>query len=104
MRIWFCKRPKSLRSSDTTRSGKYTANEAQRDLLAQQEGNYNVIPTFNIITIFIALFCQSRAAHLYCVQSQYMNFKLIMKQCILKHLHLSLQIPLKNAAANLHQV
>lgn len=50
----FVKDPNHSGSSDVATSGKHTANEPQRALSAQQEGNYNVIPSFNIITIFIA--------------------------------------------------
>lgn len=78
----FVKDPNHSGSDKATTLGKYTANEAQRALSAQQEENYNVIPTFNIITIFIALF----AGLLLCVQSEYVNFKLIINnRCISKH-------------------
>lgn len=63
----FVKDPNHSGSNDAATSGKYTANEPQRALSAQQEGNYNVIPTFNIITIFIALFAGQELAH--CVVS-----------------------------------
>lgn len=82
----FVKDPNHSGSDDAATSGKYTANEPQRVLSAQQEGNYNVIPTFNIITIFIALSAgQEQAWLLHCVQSEYVNFKLIFKRWISKH-------------------
>lgn len=58
----FVKDPNHSGSDDAAASGKYTANEPQRALSAQQEGNYNVIPTFNIITISIALFAGQEQA------------------------------------------
>lgn len=51
----FVKNPNHSGSDTAATSGKYTANEPKRALSAQQEGNYSVIPTFNIITIFISL-------------------------------------------------
>lgn len=63
----FVKDPNHSGSGDAATSGKYTANEPQRALSAQQEENYNVIPTFNIITIFIALSAGQEQA--YCIVS-----------------------------------
>lgn len=63
----FVKDPNHSGSDDAATSGKYTVNEPQRALSAQQEGNYNVIPTFNIITIFIALLAGQEQA--YCIVS-----------------------------------
>lgn len=63
----FVKDPNHSGSGDAATSGKYTANEPQRALSAQQEENYNVIPTFNIITIFIALSSGQEPA--YCIVS-----------------------------------
>lgn len=63
----FVKDPNHSGSGDAATSGKYTANEPQRALSAQQEENYNVIPTFNIITIFIALSTGQELA--YCIVS-----------------------------------
>lgn len=51
----FVKGPNCSGSSDETTWSKYSANEPQRSISVQQGENYRVIPTFYIITIFMAL-------------------------------------------------
>lgn len=82
----FVKDPNHSGSGSAATSGKYTANEPQRALSAQQEENYNAIPTFNIITIFIALFAGQEQA--YCIvssQNMWILNSFIKKEWISKH-------------------
>lgn len=65
----FLKDPNGSGSSDAAAWRKYTSNEPQRTISAQQEENYSVIPTFNIISIFIALLAGQEQAY-YIVSSQ----------------------------------
>lgn len=70
----FVKDPNRSGSGDVATSDKHTANEPQRALSAQQGENYNVIPTFNIITIFIALLAgQEQACCIVSSQSMWIS-------------------------------
>lgn len=81
----FVEDPNHSGSGEAATSGKHRANEAQRALSAQQEGNYNVIPTFNIITIFIALQAGQEQRR---VRAEYGEFGLITKMDEPQNIHI----------------